>query len=137
MGLGNLSQDAVPVVRMEDLHEELGIACPLLDRVAEQGLDLRTRVDVGAERVDRIDVGDERQLLDERSIARLGFLKPLLHPFARVDVLDRGDDELRSSLLVTHEGGIDVSPDDAAVLADVALLHLVAVPAPGDQLTEQ
>lgn len=44
---------------------------PLLDRVAEQRLDLVAREDVGAGLVQGVHVNDERQLLDERSVASL------------------------------------------------------------------
>ena len=57
------------VLRMQQLHEQVAVVAPLLDGVAEQSFDLPAREDVRARRVERVDVDDERQLLDERAVA--------------------------------------------------------------------
>ena len=64
-------EDGLAVLRVEDPDEELAITLPLGERVPEHRLDLRAGVDVGALVVDRVDVDDERQLLDERPEALL------------------------------------------------------------------
>ncbi len=61
-------QDAIAVLGVKRPHEESRVGSPLLDRVAEQGLDLRAREDVRAGGIERVDVHDERKLLDERPI---------------------------------------------------------------------
>ena len=62
-------EHALAVVRMEEPREQLGVRCPLLDGVAEDRLDLAAREDVRADRVELVDVDDERELLDQRAIA--------------------------------------------------------------------
>jgi hypothetical protein len=65
------SKHAIAILGMQGANEEIRIIPPLLDGVAEEGLDPATREDVGASLVQRVDVDDERQLLDERAIAPL------------------------------------------------------------------
>ena len=61
---------AVAVIGVEVLDEEGRVRVPLLEAVAEDLLDLRAHVRRGlVGRVRRVDVRDQRQLLDERSIA--------------------------------------------------------------------
>jgi hypothetical protein len=62
-------EHALAVVLVEQAREQVGVGLPLLHAVAEEGLDLRTREDVGADRVECVDVDDQRQLLDQRAIA--------------------------------------------------------------------
>ena len=57
------------VLRMQKLHEQVAVVAPVLDGVAEQPFDLAAREDVRARRIERVDVDDERQLLDERAVA--------------------------------------------------------------------
>ena len=71
-------EDGLAVLRVEDPHEELAITLPLVERVSEHRLDLRAGVDVRALVVDRVDVDDERQLLDERPETLLRRADPLL-----------------------------------------------------------
>ena len=78
----DLAHDAVAILVMEDLREELGVCDPFLRRIAEQGLDLGACVDVRARLVERVDVDDERDLLDEGPV-------PGLHgPLALPQVLE-------------------------------------------------
>ena len=56
---------------MEDPDEELRVAHPLLDGVAEQRLDLRARVDVRGVVGELVDVDDQGQLLDESPVVVL------------------------------------------------------------------
>src|SRR5690242_21452110 len=62
-------EHAGSILRVEELDEQVPVVAPLLDGVAEQAFDLAAREDVGARRVECVDVDDERQLLDERAIA--------------------------------------------------------------------
>ena len=68
-----LVADALGIVGVDDLPEEAGRCEPFLRGVAEQVLELRA--DVGGEPrvVERADVADERELLDERAVARVRF----------------------------------------------------------------
>ena len=62
-------EHALAVVLVEQAREQVGVGLPLLHAVAEEGLDLWAREDVGADRVECVDVDDERELLDQRAIA--------------------------------------------------------------------
>src|SRR3954471_8264696 len=62
-------EHSLAVVLVEQAREQVGVGLPLLQAVAEERLDLRAREDVGAARVERVDVDDERELLDQRAIA--------------------------------------------------------------------
>ena len=62
-------EDALAVVRMEQPREQLGVGRPFLDAVTEHRLDLAACEDVRADRVELVEVDDERQLLDQRAIA--------------------------------------------------------------------
>ena len=64
-------EDSIAIIRMEQLRKELWIAEPLVDRVAEQGLDLRTRVQRRSALREGVDVGDERKLLDQGPVLGL------------------------------------------------------------------
>ena len=79
VGAGVRGEHAIAVIRMQSANEEVRIIAPLLDGVAEQRLDLATREDVGAALVQRVDVDDERQLLDERAVAPLDLSSLALH----------------------------------------------------------
>ncbi len=59
-------EDGLAILRVQDPDEELAVTVPLGERVPEHRLDLRAGVDVRALVVDRVDIDDERQLLDER-----------------------------------------------------------------------
>ena len=63
------SQHALAVVRMQHANEQVAVGQPFLRRVAEQSFDLRAREDVGARLVERVDVDDEWELLDERLVS--------------------------------------------------------------------
>ena len=69
-------EDSIAIIRMEQLRKELWVAEPLVDRVAEQGLDLRTRVQRRSALRERVDVRDERKLLDQGPV--LGFRREQL-----------------------------------------------------------
>jgi hypothetical protein len=68
-----LVADALGIVGVDDVPEEAGRGEPFLRGVAEQVLELRA--DVGGESrvIERADVADERELLDERAVARVRF----------------------------------------------------------------
>ena len=72
-------EHAVTIIWMQGANEEVRIIPPLLDGVAEEGFDPATREDVGAAFVQRVDVDDERQLLDERAVAPLDLSSLVLH----------------------------------------------------------
>ncbi len=65
-------EDSLAIFGMEELHEHLRIVDPLLGRIPEQRVDLRAREEAAGGRRECVDVGDERQLLDERLVFRLG-----------------------------------------------------------------
>ena len=71
MGAGVCREHAIAIVRMQRSDEEVRIVAPLLDRVAEQRLDLATREDVRAAFVQGVHVDHERQLFDERAVTPL------------------------------------------------------------------
>src|SRR6059058_5862384 len=54
---------------MEHTREELGIRRPFLGAVTEQRLDLRAGEDVRADRIELVEVDDERELFDQRAVA--------------------------------------------------------------------
>ena len=89
----HLAEDAVAVVRVQDSPEERRAALPLVGRVAEHRLGLRARVDVRAVGVGFVDVDDERELLDERAVARFGGAQPLLRRLPFADVADARGEE--------------------------------------------
>jgi hypothetical protein len=60
-------ENALAVLRMQDLDEQVVVLDPLDDGVAEHVLDLRARVDVRADVVETVDVDREGQLLHERA----------------------------------------------------------------------
>ncbi len=60
-----------------------------------------------------------------------------LGTLATVDILHLGDEVLGDSLLVAHQRHADARPEGFAVLAQVALLHLVGVDTPGEQVAHQ
>src|SRR6476646_7666898 len=62
-------EHALSVVLVEQAREQVGVGLPLVHAVAEERLDLWAREDVGADRVECIDVDDERELLDQGAIA--------------------------------------------------------------------
>ena len=61
-------EDALAVLRVEQPREELRVRRPFLDAVAEDRLDLPAREDVRADRIDLVEIDDERELLDQRAI---------------------------------------------------------------------
>src|SRR5436190_2802521 len=62
-------EHALAVVLVEQSREQVGVGLPFLHAVTEEGFDLWAREDVGADRVECVDVDDERELLDQRAIA--------------------------------------------------------------------
>ena len=62
-------EHTLTVVRVEQPREEVGVGRPFLDAVAEHRLDLAAGEDVRADRVQLVEVDDERKLLDQRAIA--------------------------------------------------------------------
>ena len=69
MGVGVRREHTIAIVRVQRAHEEIRVGKPLVGRVAEQRLDLTAGEDVRALRVERVDVDDQGQLLDERAVA--------------------------------------------------------------------
>ena len=67
-----LGEDALEVVRVHGVREQVRILHPLLGRVPEQLLDLWADVEVADRLLDGADVRDERKVLDERPVAQLG-----------------------------------------------------------------
>ncbi len=101
------SEDTLPILGMEKTDEEVGVLLPRLGRVAEQGLDLRARVEVRADGVDRVDVDDERELLDERAVAELGRPQSLLAERAVAKVTDPRGEERRPVDREPPDGDLD------------------------------
>ena len=64
-------QHAVAIVGMDDRSEQVRIRLPVVDRVPEHLLDLRTDVHVRPAQVERPDVRGERKLLDQGAVAKL------------------------------------------------------------------
>ena len=64
-------ENTLAIVRVQRADKEVRIVAPLVDRVAEERLDLLTGEDVGARLVEGVDIDDERQLFDQRAIAPL------------------------------------------------------------------
>ena len=62
-------EHALAVLGVEQPAEQLRIRGPLVDAVTEHRLDLAAREDVRADRVQLVDVDDERELLDQGAIA--------------------------------------------------------------------
>lgn len=73
----DLLEHAGPIVGVDRADIEIRVGLPLRSRVAKEALDLRAHVDRRAALVERIDVDDERKLLDDR--AEVGFVHPLTH----------------------------------------------------------
>ncbi len=53
-------EHAFAIVRVEQAREQVGVGLPFVDAEAEDRLDLWAREDVRADRVERVDVDDER-----------------------------------------------------------------------------
>ena len=113
-------EHALPVVGVQHPYEELAILRPLGRRISEHRLDLRARVDIGACVVDRVDVDDERKLLDECPELLLGRPQPLLAASSVADVADRGGEDRWPGKLEPCDGDLDG--------------ELVALRVPGDDL---
>ncbi len=88
----SLGEHPVAIVGVQDLREEARDV-PVLGRVAEHWLDLRAHVR-GLDRLaECVDVGREREPLDERAVLRLGLAEPLLGALPLGDVAKvRGED---------------------------------------------
>ena len=111
--------DALTVFGVQVVDEEPRVCVPLLERVAEDVLDLRADVRrrlVG--RVRRVDVRDQRQLLRERAVARLR-----IHAVGDVD--EEALPVQRPAARVAHRDGAVAHPDDRAVVAEEPVLRLV------------
>ncbi len=94
------SQDTLPIVRMQHADEEVARGKPFGGCVPEQRFDLWAREDVGARLVERVDVDDERQLLDERLVAP-----------SDIVVADRVDRRRQSATAaLVHADWIDSAP---------------------------
>ena len=85
--------------------------------------------------------GDEtdadRGVFIHRPETRLGFRDLLLCGFLLGDVLDQADDIERPARLVAHQGEVDAAPEEAAVLAEVALLHQILIALARHELLKQ
>jgi hypothetical protein len=103
---------------VDQLGPERVLPGQLVAAIAEQRLDLRAEVRARVVGPVRVDVGDDRRLLDERSVALLG----LPEPFERCRALGRlGHHALpveRRAVLVTDQHGLVVDPHDASVLGE-------------------
>jgi hypothetical protein len=62
-------EHTLAVVRVQCADEEVAVGLPFLDGVPEQILHLGAREDVRAGGVERVEVDDERELLDESPVA--------------------------------------------------------------------
>ena len=89
-------EDALAILRVEELDEEVAVLDPLVDRVSEQRFDLRARVDVRAHLVQAVDVDGERQALDQHPVTELGAPKPCLRIAPLADVPNAGGEERRA-----------------------------------------
>ena len=85
--------------------------------------------------VERVDVRDDRQLLDEAAVALLGLSQQRLGALEVIDVLDHRDDVPRRSPAAPQAGRVDPTPDDGAVPPQEALLEPVALTLPGQQVS--
>ena len=85
-----LGEDLVPVVRVDEPGEEAGISEPLVGGVADEPVDLRAD-ERRLPALEGPDVGDERQVLPERAVGRLGVAKLAREPSHLADV--SGDDD--------------------------------------------
>src|SRR5690606_25052435 len=95
-----------------------GLTQQLLAAAAEQALGIGIGLDdadPGAVQQDGL-----RRMLDQGAVARLRLM-------ARGDVLDQGQAGLQAALGVAHRAQAEAGVDDAAVLAQEALLQLVVV----------
>ena len=89
-------EHALPIVGMEELDEEQRVRDPFVGRVSQHRLELRTRVDVRARRIDPVDVGGEWKLFDERPVADLRQPQGLLARLAVGDVTEASREERRT-----------------------------------------
>ena len=76
VGLRVGREHAFSVFLVQQVREQVGVGLPLVHAVAEKRLDLGAREDVRAHRVERVDVDDERKLLDQRAVAAWGAPPP-------------------------------------------------------------
>ena len=76
-------------------REEVGLQ-PVADGEAEHRLDLRAHVRRLHRQADRVDVGRERDLLDQRAVLRLRLAEPLLAVAPLRDVVERDREEHRA-----------------------------------------
>src|SRR4029077_20971791 len=68
-------EHAFAILGVEQAREQVGVGLPFVDAETEDRLDLRAREDVRADGVQRVDVDDERELLDQRAIAPRDLLR--------------------------------------------------------------
>jgi len=87
-----LGEDLVPVVRVDEPGEEAGIREQLVGGVADEPVDLRAD-ERRLPALERPDIRDDRQVLPERAVGRLGVAKIAGEPFYSADV-SRDDDRL-------------------------------------------
>src|SRR5674476_553516 len=121
-----------------DLAEpHFGIGHPLLCREAEHPFDLRADIRPRPRRSRFGDVHDRGNSLHQEPVSLLGTAQLALQPFALRDVLRHADHVVRVPVRVPHQGSRQVHPQDAAVLADEALLHLEMVDLSGSHLGKQ
>ena len=117
-------EDALPVVGMEQLHEQLGPGRPVAGRVAEHRLDLRARVHIRARFVEPIDVDGERERLDERPVPVLGPSQRLLRLLALGDLDREALAHVQAAVERLDRHRLVLDPHDAPVGGD----HPVLVP---------
>jgi hypothetical protein len=107
-----VGEDALAIVGVEELEEEVGIGQPLVRRVADELLDLRADVD-GRCRRGLVDVGDERYLLHEFAVPAFGSPQRLDRVYVLVGVaVDRAAlfDLVSRGLMLSHSGPVVECP---------------------------
>ena len=111
----------IAILGVQMVDEERWVCVPLLEAVPEDVLDLRADVGSGLiGGVRRVDVRDQRQLLDERAVARL-------RPLARRDIDEKALPMHVASLLVAHRDCTVVHPFDRPIAPKHPVLGLVGV----------
>ena len=95
VGALDLGEHALAVVRVHAGRQEVRLQ-PVADGEAEHRLDLRAHVRRLHRQADGVDVGRERDLLDQRAVLRLRLAEPLLAVAPLRDVVERDGEEHRA-----------------------------------------
>ena len=115
--LGDLVGHALAVLRVDELEEEIRLRQPLLCRIAEQRRDLRADVEALAALAERVDVGDDREVLREGAVLGLDLTPPGVDPVWLPDV---GCDHERAGRLVVRPAERCHGQRDGDLLASFA-----------------